>query len=98
MQMDILTVVTGVFSFGVFLLVHLIIFRRVRPERLLRSLLVCVIAMEGLPVLLMGILYIFRVLDAPPQAWVCAAVLALAVQGLLCFFYVLCVFGPYETS
>ena len=57
MTIDILTAGAGVFSFGIFLLVHVIIFRRVRPEGLLRSLLVCVIVLMGLPVGLMGVFY-----------------------------------------
>lgn len=98
MQLDILTVAVGFLSFGIFLLIHLIIFRWVRPERLLKTLLVCVIAVLGLPVLLMGIFYFFKLMDVTLQAWVCAVALAMVVQGLLCFVYVLCVFGPYETS
>jgi len=98
MNMDVLTVGLSFFSFGIFLLIHLIVFRFVRPEHLLRSLFVCVIAIMGTPVLLMGIIYIFKVVDAPVQAWVCAAVSAVVIQGLLCLVYVLCVFGPYETS
>jgi len=96
--MDILIVEVGFLSFGIFLLIHVITFRRVRPEHLLKSLLLCVIAMLGLPVLLMGVLYSLKAVDAAWQAWVCAAVLALVIQGLLCFVYILCVFGPYETS
>jgi hypothetical protein len=46
----------------------------------------------------MGIFYALKVVDAGIPAWVCAALVALVIQGLLCFFYVLCVFGPYETS
>jgi hypothetical protein len=98
MTMDILTVGVGFFSFGIFLLVHLIIFRKVAPEHLLRSLLACVIAIMGLPLVLMGIFFSFQALDATVQAWICAALLALVIQGLLCFFYILCIFGPYETS
>ena len=96
--MDALTTGVGFSSFGVFLLIHLIIFRWVRPESLLKSLLVCVVVVMGFPVLLVGILYILKAADAPLQAWACAAVLALAIQGLLSFVYILCIFGPYETS
>ena len=56
------------------------------------------IAMAGVPLLLMGILYSIKAVDAAPVEWAGAAVLALVVQGLLCFVYVLCIFGPYETS
>lgn len=98
MAMDILTVAAGFFSFGIFLSVHLTAFRRVPPERLLRSLFACVVAIMGLPVLLMVIFYMLKAADATGQAWVCAGLLALVVEGLLCFVYILCVFGPYETS
>ena len=98
MEMDVLTAGAGFFSFGIFLLIHLITFRAVRPERLLRSLLLCVVVMMACPVVLMGIFYNLKMVDEPLAAWVCAAALALVIQGLLCFVYVLCVFGPYETS
>lgn len=98
MTMDILTAGVGFFSFIIFLAVHFIAFRWVRPERLLRSLLVCVVAIMGCPILLMGIFCSLKWVDTTPQAWLGAAVLALTIQGLLCFVYVLCVFGPYETS
>ncbi len=98
MQMDILTTGVGFFSFGIFLLVHTITFRWVRPEYLLRSLLVCVIAIMACPVALIGIFFVIKIVDAPLYAWVCAALLASLVGGLLCFVYVLCIFGPYETS
>ncbi len=98
MGMDVLTVGVGLLSFGIFLLVHLITFRWVRPEHLLKSLLACVMAIMVCPVVLMRIFFVSKILDAPVLAWVCAAVLALVIQGLLCFVYVLCIFGPYETS
>lgn len=98
MNIDILTVGAAIFSFVIFLLVHFITFRWVRPERLLRSLQLCVVAVMALPVLLIALFFIFRAVDEPPQAWVCAAVFAVAIQGLMSFMYVLCIFGPYETS
>jgi hypothetical protein len=98
MGMDLLAAGIGICSFGIFLLVHIITFRWVRPEHLLKSLMACVTAIMVVPVLLMGIFYALKVVDAGIPAWVCAALVALVIQGLLCFFYVLCVFGPYETS
>jgi len=95
---DILTSGIGFFSFVLFLIVHFIAFRWVRPERLFRSLLVCVLALMGLHVVLMAILYSFKAVEMPLWAWVWAAILASVIQGLLCFVYVLCVFGPFETS
>jgi hypothetical protein len=98
MGMDILTAGAGFLSFGIYLLIHVVTFRWVRPERLLKSLLAVMIAMMGLPVLLMLVFYFFKVVDAPLHEWVCAVLLAIVLQGLLCLVYVLCVFGPYETS
>jgi hypothetical protein len=97
-NLDILTVGVGFFAFGIFLLVHFITFRWVRPERLLKSLFMCVIVLTGLPLLLMVIIYILKIVNMSLMAWMCAAVLSSVIQGLLCFVYVLCVFGPYETS
>ena len=98
MNIDTLTVGTAVFSFVIFLLVHFISFRWVQPERLLRSLLLCVIAVMTLPVFLMFFFYIFKVADEALPVWLCAAILAVVIQGLMSFMYVLCIFGPYETS
>ena len=98
MTIDVLTVGAGFFSFIVFLVIHFITFRWVRPEHLLKSLLGCVIAMMACPIVLIGILYSLKVVNATLGGWVCAAVLASVIQGLLCFVYVLCIFGPYETS
>lgn len=98
MHMDILTMGVALVSFGLFLLIHVISFRWLRPEELLRSLLVCVLAILGLPLVLMGVLFAVKAEDVSVLAWVTAAILALIITGLLCFIYVLCVFGPYETS
>lgn len=96
--MDALTVVTAIFSFGIFLLVHAVTFRWVRPEHLLRSLFFAVLVILALPIVEIGIFYHLRIFPAPLMAWVCAAILASLLEGLMCFFYVLCIFGPYETS
>jgi len=98
MQMDLLTVGVGLVSFGIFLLIHVVTFRWLRPEELLKSLLACVFAISALPLALMGILFVIKPVDASLQAWILASLLALAVAGLLCFVYVLCLFGPFETS
>jgi len=98
MTIDILTLGAGVFSFGVFLLIHLITFRWVAPEHLLKSLLLCVIAVMMLPVLLMAVFFAAQAENLPFSGWVCSTLVAVLIQGLLCFVYVLCIFGPYETS
>ena len=98
MNIDILTVSVAGVSFIVFLFIHFITFRRVRPESLLRSLLACVVTLMAFPIILMALARTFQILNEPLQVWVVAAILSSGIQGLLCFFYVLCVFGPYETS
>jgi len=98
MGIDVLTLVVGFVSFGIFLLIHVLTFRWLSPEQLLKSLTMTVVAIEGLPAVLMAVLFILKWTEASPQVWVCAGALAMAVNGLLCFVYVLCVFGPYETS
>jgi len=96
--MDILTLGVGLISFIGFLLVHLITFRWLRPEQLLRSLVMIMIAVAGLPLILMGALFMCRCADASLTTWVCSTVLAILIEGLMCLVYVLCIFGPYETS
>lgn len=98
MTIDILTAGVGFLSFVFFLLVHVALFRRVRPESLLKSLLSCVLVMLAFPVVLMAISFHLKTVDAPMDGWVCGTLLAVLLQGLLCFVYVLCIFGPYETS
>ena len=98
MGIDILTVGVGVLTFGIFLLIHLVTFRRMRPEKVLRSLFVCVVAMTMIPVPLLQIFCTLKVVSAPPLVWLGAALSAIVIEGLLCVFYVLCIFGPYETS
>jgi len=98
LHMDILTVGVGFVSFGIFLVLHVITFRWLRPEELLRSLLACVGAIAVLPLVLMGILFATKVAQASLPAWILASLLALLIAGLLSFVYVLCFFGPYETS
>jgi hypothetical protein len=98
MEIDFLTVGVGLLSFTIFLVTQVIIFRFVRPEYLLRSLVTCVIAVMACPVVVIGFFLAYKVVDAPWYAWICAALLAMVIQILLCSVYVLCFFGPYETS
>ena len=98
MSIDALTVSVGFMSFAFFLLIHFIVFRWLRPEALLSSLAFTGMVVMGLPVLLMGLFFILNVADYSWQVGVLSTVLAMLMGGLLCFVYVLCVFGPYETS
>ncbi len=98
MSMDAMTIGAGFLSFALFLAVHFITFRWVRPERLLRSLLIGTVLMLALPAVLIFGLWSVKAADLSLGAWVCAALVSSLIEGLLCFFYVLCIFGPYETS
>ena len=89
--MDILTLGTGIFSFCIFFLIHVIIFRWLAPEQLLKSLFQTVAAIMMLPVMLMAIMFFLKVIGPSWQALVCASLLAMAVNGLCCCFYVLCI-------
>jgi hypothetical protein len=98
MLMDLVTVATAVASFALALLIHLISFRKVRAEQVLRSLLLTFGASLFFPLIFMAMMGALGILNVPGQAWACAAFLAMVLDGLLCFVYVLCIFGPYETS
>ena len=98
MQIDLLTVAVGFGSFGIFFLIHIITFRRLHPEALLKSLAACGVAIAVLPVMLMVILFFMKAVDAPVLSWVLAGVLATLISGGLSLVYVLTIFGPYETS
>jgi hypothetical protein len=96
--LDILTVAIAFGSFGIFLLVHLFFFRRIGPEHLFKSLLKAL----GMAMLfclgVMTILFMGGVLKTSISAWLLCVGVALVITGQLCGFYVLCFFGPYETS
>ena len=95
---DELTLGIGIISFVVFIFNHLITIRWVAPEQLLRSLLMCIITTLSFPAVLVAVAFIFKVVHVSLMGWFCALVLAMLIEGLLCFFYVICIFGPYETS
>ena len=98
MSIDVLTVGAGILSFACFLLVHLITFRWLPPERLLQSLLLIVVAILALPAVFVAMAQVLRFIDISWPVLVCAAGLSMLINGLACFVYVLCIFGPYETS
>lgn len=98
MHLDILTIGVGLVSFGIFLVIHVVTFRRLRPEELLRSLHACVAAIAALPLALMTLLFVMKAADASPAQWLLASLLALTMAGLSSLAYVLCIFGPSETS
>lgn len=95
---DFLTVTVAAISFGLFLLIHMAACRRMSADDLLKSLWrTCAMTMV-FPVLLTFLLLLLKVAALPFFVWFCIAGFATLLQGILCFVYVLCVFGPYETS
>ena len=98
MQMDLLTVTAGVVSFIFFLLIHVISFRWLRPEELLKSLLACALAIAVIPIGFMAILFVHKAVEASLSQWILASFVAFVITGILSFVYILCIFGPYETS
>jgi len=98
MGMDLVTVLAGCLSFIVFLIIQGITFRWVNPERLLKSLFGAVVIMMLFPLVLMGLLFNLGFVKASLSVWLWGSFLAVSIEGLLSFVYVLCFFGPYETS
>ena len=98
LRVDIITIGAGVLSFGIFFIVHLIATRRIRPEQLLSSLYLSSALTLFCPVVLIFGLCILQVIKVAFFQCIIMALLAALIHGLLCFNYILCVFGPYETS
>ena len=96
--MDILTLAIALLSFGLFLLMHTIACRRMNAEDLFNSLWSMCVVTLFVPVLLTAAAYASKMMLLTLMAWACVAVLASLIHGILCFVYILCVFGPYETS
>ena len=98
MSVDSLTLGIGFASFGLFLLVQIPAFRKIGQENLLKVLKSMLIAFSAVPVVWVGGLSFYRVLDISWQAQVCMVLLALWIYLLLCFIYVFNVWGVYESS
>lgn len=98
MATDILTALVGFLSFFLFLFAQAISYRRQAPDRMFSGLKTLVMVFAGLPLALTAALCAFKVVNISWQGGVLMASLSFLIQGLLCFFYVLTVFGAYETS
>lgn len=98
MVMDLLAVFIAATSFGLFLLIHMVACRRMSADDLLKSLWrTCALTLI-LPCILTILILMLKITVLPFLVWSCIAFVATALHGILCFVYVLCVFGPYETS
>lgn len=93
-----MTVGIGFFSFSMFVLFQVVVFGQVTPDRLLKALKDILLLTMGLPLFTTGILCMFKILDVPWQLGVSMALMALLIHGLLCFVYLICIFGSYESS
>ncbi len=98
MTMDMLIAGISLGSFGIFLIIKLFIFRWLKPEELLKSLKLIVAAAAGIPIIIAVTCFFKNIVSAPIEVWLCAGILSLGMYGLMCFSYILCIFGPYETS
>lgn len=81
----------------VFFLVHMVTFRLSRPENILRTVMHTVAAVMGLQVAAMTAL-VFVAVEASVVSGLCSIMLSVLLYGLAAFFYILWIFGPYETS
>lgn len=98
MVMDVLTILVAATSFGLFLGIHMMACRRMSADDLLKSLWrTCAMTMI-FPLIITTALFLLKVSTLPLMVWVCIAAFSTLLQGVLCFVYVLCIFGPYETS
>ena len=98
MPIDLVVCLASVFSFGVFLGVHLLLMRHVRPEALLKSLMVLFIFALAVHCLVIALLWNAKAAPLSGMQWLAGLAVSGGILGLLCFNYILCVFGPYETS
>ena len=98
MLIDILTIIVVCISFALFLIMHMIACRRMSAEALLKSLWTSCIVTMIFPITLTAFMAIVKVADLSLFIWLCIALFATVLHGMTCFVYVLCIFGPYETS
>ncbi len=86
---DIAIVLSSVLSFLIFLAAHFITFRRLKDEKLFQGIIA---TFAGAAVFLILVtLLIFKLTFFP-------LIMSLGIYGLSAFVYILCIFGPFETS
>jgi hypothetical protein len=89
---DRIVVIAGVLSFWFFLVIHFVTFRFLKPEHLFKG----ITGVFALGFLFCMFLCASLIGIAPERIGLSA--LSLMIYALASFVYVLCVFGPYETS
>ncbi len=98
MAIDLTVLAMGFGSFVIFLGMHLVLMRCVRPEALLKSITGLFAVSVAAHLAVVGNLWAFKVLDLTTGQWLAALAVSFLAYGLAAFNYILCVFGPYETS
>jgi hypothetical protein len=91
---DILIVLVGTGIFALFLLAHFIIFRFLKPEQIFKG----IIFIFCLGLLNAGLIAVLVFRDGALINCFTPCALSITIYGLLAFVYILCLFGPYETS
>ncbi len=87
---DALIVLTGTLSFIIFLLLHFIAFRSLKAEHLFKGIILTFLAALGLELFIS--IYFLK------MTGFLSLFLSVTIYALMAFFYILCIFGPYETS
>lgn len=90
MMEDLSIIVTGLLSFLIFLGIHFISFRSLKAEHLFNAIKLTFVAAF---IADLGLAFFVFHLANPLHI-----LLSIVIFGLMAFFYVLCIFGPYETS
>lgn len=90
---DLMIVLLAAGAFIVFLIIHFLTFRFLAPEALLKGIVNVFVQC------LLGLFAIgFFLVHEPVVNRILMLLLTAIIYGLLSFFYILCIFGPYETS
>jgi hypothetical protein len=97
LSFDLAILVCSGISFLAFFLLQVIVFRIVHPEAVLRWIMNIFMIVSVLHLFTMAIAYNYLQLDYPGGVLLMAAV-SYFIFGLIAFVYILCVFGPSETS
>jgi len=97
LSLDLAILVCSGSSFLLFFLLQVIVFRMVHPEAVLRWIMNIFMIVSVLHLFTMAIAYNYLQLDYPGGVLLMAAV-SYFIFGLIAFVYILCVFGPSETS
>ena len=94
---DYAILVSSGISFLAFFILQVIVFRMVHPEAVLRWIMNIFMIVSVLHLFVMAIAYNYLQLNYPGGLLFMAAV-SYFIFGLTAFVYILCVFGPSETS